>query len=142
MTDKLVVTIEIIAHATEDVEKILESFFEIFNVPVEQFSRQNLTGHFDNPITLLRAKIKKKDAKSVLEKLVSKIPEEQFDQLIADIENRLQDSTLHLRVGKQELIGGKIIIQEKDAIKFKIFTPTYNKKDIVKNYVILLTGTK
>src|SRR3989304_266822 len=101
MADKLEVTVEIIAHATEDVEKILDSFFELFNIPKDEFSRQNLTGHFDNPITLLRAKIKKKDAKSFLEKLIQ---------------------------------------EEKDAIKFKIVTPAYNKKDTVKNYVTLLTG--
>jgi hypothetical protein len=140
MADKLEVTVEIIAHATEDVEKILDSFFELFNIPKDEFSRQNLTGHFDNPITLLRAKIKKNDAKSFLEKLVSKIPKDEFEALIDDIENRLQDSTLHLRFGKQDMIRGKMIQEEKDAIKFKIVTPAYNKKDTVKNYVTLLAG--
>ncbi len=140
MADKLEVTVEIIAHATEDVEKILDSFFELFKIPKDKFSRQNLTGHFDNPITLLRAKIKKKDAKSFLEKLVSKIPKDEFEALIDDIENRLQDSTLHLRFGKQDMIRGKMIQEEKDAIKFKIVTPAYNKKDTVKNYVTLLTS--
>src|SRR3972149_6021450 len=99
MADKLEVTVEIIAHATEDVEKILDSFFELF-----------------------------------------KIPKDEFEALIDDIENRLQDSTLHLRFGKQEMIRGKMIQEEKDAIKFKIVTPAYNKKDTVKNYVTLLTG--
>ena len=140
MADKLEVTVEIIAHATEDVEKILDSFFELFNIPKDEFSRQILTGHFDNPITLLRAKIKKKDAKGLLEKLVSKIPKDEFKALIEDIENRLEDSTLHLRFGKQDMIRGKMIQEEKDAIKFKIVTPAYNKKDTVKNYVFLLTG--
>ena len=140
MADKLEVIVEIIAHATEDVEKILDSFFEIFNIPKDAFSRQNLTGHFDNPITLLHTKIKKKDAKGLLEKLVSKIPKDEFEALINDIENRLQDSTLHLRFGKQDMIRGKMIQEEKDAIKFKIVMPAYNKKDTVKNYVALLTG--
>jgi len=140
MADKLEVTVEIIAHATEDVEKILDSFFELFNIPKDEFSRQILTGHFDNPITLLSAKIKKNDAKGLLEKLVSKIPKDEFKALIDDIENRLEDSTLHLRFGKQDMIRGKMIQEEKDAIKFKIVTPAYNKKDAVKNYVLLLTG--
>ncbi|MGI0063962.1 MAG: RNA-binding domain-containing protein [Nitrosopumilaceae archaeon] len=140
MADKLEVTVEIIAHATEDVEKILDSFFQLFKIPKDEFSRQPLTGHFDNPITLLRAKIKKKDAKSFLEKLVSKIPKDEFEALIDDIENRLQDSTLHLRFGKQDMIRGKMVQEEKDAIKFKIVTPAYNKKDTVKNYVTLLTS--
>ncbi len=140
MVDKLEITVEIIAHATEDVEKILDSFFELFNIPKEEFESQTLTGHFDNPITLLRTKIKKKNAKSFLEKLVSKIPKDEFEVLINDIENRVQNSTLHLRFGKQDMIKGKMMLEEKDAVKFKIVSPSYNKKDTVKNYVTLLTG--
>lgn len=142
MAEKIEITVEIIAHATEDVEKILESFLEQFDVPKEEFSRQNLTGHFENPITLLRAKFKKNDARNFLKKLVSKIPEDEFSEIIEDVESHIQNSTLHLRFGKQDLIKGRLTIQEKDAIKFKIFTPIYTKTDIVKNYVILLTETK
>lgn len=142
MADKIEITIEIIAHATEDIEKILESFFEQFDIPQGEFTNQNLNGHFENPITLLRAKIKKKDARNFLEKLVSKIPENTFSEIIEDIESHLQDSTLHLRFGKQDFIRGKMIAQQKDAIKFKIFSPVYMKTDIVKNYVTLLTGRK
>jgi len=142
MAEKLEITIEVIVHATEDVEKILKAFFEQFNISEDEFSRQNLTGHFENPITLLRAKIKKSDAKNFLEMLLSKIPKDQISEIIKDIENHIQDSTLYLRFGKQDLIKGKMIIQEKDAVKFKIFTPIYKKNDIVKNYVKLLTETE
>ncbi len=141
MADKLEVTIEVIAHATEDVDKILESFFEKFEIEEDIFSKENLTGHFENPITLLRAKFKKKEAKKILEKLVKNIPENDFSQIIDDIENRIQNSTLHLRFGKQHLIKGRMIPQEKDAIKLKIFTPSYKKDETVKNYVKLLTDS-
>lgn len=140
MAEKLEISIEIITHATEDIEKILESFLEQFDVSKEEFSMNNLTGHFENPITLLRGKIKKNNARHFLEKLISKIPEDEFSEIIEDIESHLQDSTLHLRFGKQDFIEGKMIVQEKDAIKFKIFTPVYTKIDIAKNYVTLLTG--
>jgi len=140
MAEKLEISIEIITHATEDVDKILESFLEQFDVPKEEFSMDNLTGHFENPITLLRGKIKKNNARHFLEKLISKIPEDEFTEIIEGIESHLQDSTLYLRFGKQDFIEGKMIVQEKDAIKFKIFTPVYTKTDIAKNYVTLLTG--
>ncbi len=141
MAEKLEITIEVIVHATEDVEKILKAFFEQFNISKDGFSRQNLTGHFENPITLLRAKIKKSDARNCLEMLLSKIPDDQISEIIKDIENHIQDSTLYLRFGKQDLVKGKMIVQEKDAVKFKIFTPIYKKNEIVKNYVKLLTET-
>ena len=142
MADKLEVTIKIIVHATEDAEKILESFFNLLGISADEFSRQNLTGHFDNPITVLRANIKKKTAKNFIEKLVSSIPDRHFNEFIDDIENRLEDSTLHLRFGKQDMIRGKMIPQEKDAIKLKIFIPAYNKTDIVKNYVTLFRSVR
>ena len=142
MPEKLEITIEIIVHATEDIEKILKAFFEQFNISGDEFSRQNLTGHFENPITLLRAKIKKNNARNFLQSLISKIPDDQISEIIEDIENHIQDSTLYLRFGKQDLIKGKMIVQEKDAIKFKIFTPIYKKNDIIKNYVKLLTKTE
>ncbi len=142
MAEKLEITIEIIVHATEDVEKILKAFFEQFNISEDEFSRQNLTGHFENPITLLRAKIKKNDARNFLQRLLSKIPKDQISEIIEDIENHIQDSTLYLRFGKQDLIKGKMIVKEKDAVKFKIFTPIYKKNDIVKNYVKLLTKSE
>ena len=141
MPDKLEITIEVIAHATENVDIILESFFEKFEIEADTFSKENLTGHFENPITLLRAKFKKKEAKNILEKLVKNIPENDFSQIIDDIENRLQDSTLHLRFGKQDLIKGRMIPREKDAIKMKVFTPSYKKEETVKNYVKLLTDS-
>jgi len=142
MVEKLEITIEIIVHATEDVEKILKAFFEQFNISEDEFSRQNLTGHFENPITLLRAKIKKNDARNFLKRLLSKIHKDQISEIIEDIENHIQDSTLYLRFGKQDLIKGKMIVKEKDAVKFKIFTPIYKKNDIVKNYVKLLTKSE
>jgi len=142
MAEKLEITIEIIVHATEDVGKILKAFFKQFNISEDEFSRQNLTGHFENPITLLRAKIKKNDARNFLQRLLSKIPKDQISEIIEDIENHIQDSTLYLRFGKQDLIKGKMIVKEKDAVKFKIFTPIYKKNDIVKNYVKLLTKSE
>jgi len=142
MSEKLEITIEIIAHATENVDKILNPFLEEFGIAEDEFTKQNLTGHFENPIILLRAKIKKNNARKFLEKIIAKISEDEFSKIIDDIESHLEDSTLHLRFGKQDLIRGKLTIQEKDAIKFKIFTPMYTKTDIAKNYVTLLTETK
>jgi hypothetical protein len=40
------------------------------------------------------------------------------------------------------MIKGKMIPQEKDAIKLKILIPAYNKKDVVKNYVTLFESVK
>ena len=139
MANKLEVTVEIIVHATEDLKTILDAFEKLFEVEEEGFSKKNLTGHFENPITMLNAKITKTKAENFIKKLVMKIPKGQLDELIGDLENRIQNSSLHVRLGKQDLIQGVVSLQEKDVIKLKIFMPIYQKKNTWKNYAHLLT---
>lgn len=139
MANKLEVTVEIIVHATEDLKTILDAFEKLFEVKEEGFSKKNLTGHFENPITMLNAKITKTKAENFIKKLVMKIPKGQLDELIGDLENRIQNSSLHVRLGKQDLIQGMVSLQEKDVIKLKIFMPIYQKKNSLKNYAHLLT---
>ena len=142
MVDKLEISIEIIAHATESLDKILDAFVEFFDLEETEFSKQEVSGHFDNPIFLVLAKISKKEARKFIENFRSKIPRDSMDILIEGLSERIEGSTLHLRIGKQDLIRGKISFEDKDAIKLKIFTPSYNKKDIVKNYVLLLKNAE
>lgn len=139
MANKLEVTVEIIVHATEDLKTILDAFEKLFEIKEEGFSKKNLTGHFENPITMLNAKITKTKAENFIKKLVMKIPKGQLDELIGDLENRIQNSSLHVRLGKQDLIQGMVSLQEKDVIKLKIFMPIYQKKNTLKNYAHLLT---
>ncbi len=132
MVDKLEVTIDVIIHATEDISKFLKSFEEIFELKEGDFTVNQTTGHFENPITILNAKIEKNQAQKFVEKLVKSLSNDQIKELIEEIEERTVDSRFHIRVDKQEFIKGNLIFKEKDAIKVKIHTPIYNKKDTVK----------
>ncbi len=132
MVDKLEVTIDVIIHATEDISKFLKSFKEIFELKEEDFTINQTTGHFENPITILNAKIEKNQAQNFVEKLVESLSNDQIKELVEEIEERTVDSRFHIRLDKQEFIKGNLIFKEKDAIKVKIHTSIYNKKDTVK----------
>ena len=132
MVDKLEVTIDVIIHATEDISKFLKSFEEIFELKEVDFTVNQTTGHFENPITVLNAKIEKNQAQKFVEKLVGSLSNDQIKELIEEIEERTVDSRFHIRLDKQEFIKGNLMFKEKDAIKVKIHTPIYNKKDTVK----------
>ena len=132
MVDKLEVTIDVIVHATEDISKFLKSFEEIFELKKEEFTVNQTTGHFENPITMLNAKIEKNQAQKFVEKLVESLSNHQIKEVIEEIEERTVDSRFHIRLDKQEFIKGNLMFKEKDAIKMKIHTPIYNKKDTVK----------
>ena len=138
MANKIEVTINIIIHATEDISKFYGSFERIFGMKPESFSIQNLTGHFDNPITMLNAKITKRDAIHFVEKFVRKISPEEIESIIDDLDELISSSGLHLRLDKQEFINGNITLRENNAIKVKIYTPVYNKKETARTYLDLL----
>mgnify|MGYP006104599253 FL=1 len=132
MIHKIEITIDVIVHATEDISKILQSFDEILEIKEEEFTSIETTGYFENPIIILSAKLVKKQGQNFIKKMLELLPINQINELIEEIEERTIDSRFHLRLDKQELVKGKLIISEKDTVKIKIHTPIYNKKDTVK----------
>ena len=134
MIDKLEITIDVIVHATEDISKIFQSFYDILEIEEESFSITETTGYYENPIIMLNAKLVKKQAKLFMEKFLKLLSKNQINQLIEEIEERIEDSKFHLRLDKQELIKGVVVLSEKDTIKIRIHTPIYNKKESIRKF--------
>ena len=132
MIEKIEITIDVIVHATEDIEKIFLAFEEILELDKDDFNISKTTGHFDNPIIILNTKIVKKQAQNLITKILDNLSKEQINQMIDEIEERTIDSRFHIRFGKQEMVKGELVFVEKDPIKIKIHTPVYNKKETVK----------
>lgn len=129
---KLEISIDVIVHATEDISKFFESFKEMFGLDEESFSISQVTGHFENPIAIIRAKITKKLASQFLENFLKLLSAVQIKEIIREIDERTEHSTFHLRLDKQRFIQGRIAFNEKESIRLKIHTPIYNKKDTTK----------
>ena len=143
MVNTFQVSIDIIVHATENVSKFFDSFEEMFGIAREDFMIQNLTGHYENPITMLSLKRSKNQAKEFRNRLLKLFSENQLSEILGELDNRIDRSTLHIRLSKQELIKGRIEFKEKDSMKLKISTPIYNKNDTHKIFTdILKPSTK
>ena len=134
MIDKLEITIDVIVHSTEDILKIFKSFDEVLEVKEEDFMNLETTGYFENPIIILNAKLIKKQAQNFMKKILKVLSINQIKELIEEIEERTTDSKFHLRLDKQELVKGVVVLNEKGTIKIKIHTPIYNKKDTTKKF--------
>jgi len=132
------VKIDTILHATEDIDKILRCFLENFNLEQEKFNVQNLTGHFNNPITLLSINLKKKEAEEFIRNLLTKISKSDFDEIYENVEELISSSGLKLKIDKQRILDGKIMLEQRDAIKINISCPVYVKKDSKRIYQQLL----
>ena len=134
MISKIEVTIDVIVHATEDISKIFQSFEDVLEIKEEDFAIEEVNGHYENPIIMLNANLVKKQAQNFMKKLLELLPNEQVNELIEEIEERTVNSRFHMRLDKQELIKGNLVVREKETIKLKIHTPVYNKKDTVKTF--------
>jgi hypothetical protein len=134
MIDKLEITIDVIVHATEDISKIFQSFNDILEIEENDFNVTETTGYYENPIIILNTKLVKKQAKAFMKKFLKLLSNDQINQLIEEIEERVADSKFHLRLNKQELIKGVVKLSEKETVKIKIHTPIYNKKESIQKF--------
>ena len=138
MVTKINLKIEIIVHATEDYQKISDSLCDIFEIESSEITKKEFSGHFGNPILMLHIQMKNKRAGELIKKLVSTISRDDVKDLLADMDERISDSTLYLRFSKQNFEKKTLTFQEKDPVRIMIFTPVYIKKNIVKTYKKLL----
>lgn len=138
MVNQIEITFEVIIHATEDKRKILDSIDELFEIKEQEFIEEKLSGHFGNPILLLKVRINKKRAEGFIKKLISKISKLQMNEFLQEIDMHFEDSSLFLRVGKQDIIRKSVSFQQNDAIKIKISIPVYKKDELTKTYLEIL----
>jgi len=139
MTKNIVAKIDLILHATEDFQKIVEPLNDLFAIEKEDITKQELSGHFGNPILMLHVEVKKKRADQFIKKLVSLIPRETMSELLTNIEERIFESSMYIRFSKQNLVKKILTLQEKDPIRIAIYTPTYVKKEMPDAYRKLLS---
>ena len=141
MADALRVTIDVIVHATEDGTKILEAF-EKFGVAGQEFSPRHATGHYDNPITILRAELQKARAQDFVGRLFGAMSMSQRETLAGQADTRIADSKFHLRLGKQGFLGGRLDLEDGDAIRIIVRTASYGKGEAGRGFRGMILGTR
>ena len=138
MARNIVVKIDLILHATEDFQKIAEALSGLFAIEREEITKQELSGHYGNPILMLHVEVKKKRADQFMKKLIAIIPSETMNKLLKIIEEQIFESSLYVRFSKQNFVKKTLVLEEKDPIRITIYTPTYVKKEIPETYRKLL----
>ena len=139
MTRNTVIKIDLILHATEDFQKIAEPLNDLFGIEDDEIAKRDVPGHFGNPIMMLHVDLKKKKAEQFIKKLVSIIPRDIIVTLLANIEERIFESSLYIRFSKQNFVKKILTLEEKDPIRIGIYTPIYVKKEMPETYRKLLS---
>ena len=73
-----------------------------------------------------------------LVKFFQKMKKNDFDEIYENIEKRISDSSLSIKISKQKIIEKKIVLDNRDAIKINISCPVYVKKESKKIYQQML----
>jgi hypothetical protein len=135
---QLEVRINLILHATENENKVLEKLENTFHIEQKKFQIEEISGHFNNPILLISSKLKKKSAENFVCVFFSKIKKTDFQEIFDNVEDYVTSSGLSLRISKQKLISEVLTVSKEDAIKININTPVYVKNETKKIYQELM----
>ena len=135
---QLEVKINLILHATENENKVLEELEKNFQIEQSEFQIEQVTGHFNSPILLISSKLKKKSAEGFVSLFFSKMKKDEFQEIFDYIEDYVTSSGLSLRISKQKIISGILEISKEDTIKINISTPVYVKNETKKIYQELM----
>ena len=135
---QLEIRIDLILHATENENKVLEELESVFHIEQKNFQIEQVPGHFNNPILLISSKLKKKSAVDFVKIFFSKMKKEDFHEIFDNVNEYVTSSGLSLRISKQKFISKILTISKEDAIKISISTPVYVKNETKKIYQELM----
>tara|TARA_B110000014_G_C19736997_1_gene384622 strand:+ start:120 stop:551 length:432 start_codon:yes stop_codon:yes gene_type:complete len=123
------VKINLILHATENKERVLERLENIFKIKQDIFKIQEIPGHFNNPILLISSILKKSIAKNFTIIFFSKMEKDDFEYIYENVDECVTSAGLSLRISKQKLVSEIVKISKEDSIKINISTPVYIKSE-------------
>ncbi len=117
------VEISVFAHATEEEEKVEQALRNMIPDEVEdvRIERRRLKGHYNDPITLIRATIKRKSEamETFLTTMRALSTIDQY-RLVEEVGERVDDAgSLYIRLDKQRALGGVKTINEVDPIRIR-----------------------
>ncbi|MBE0512270.1 hypothetical protein IBX38_04390 [Candidatus Bathyarchaeota archaeon] len=130
------IDIRFFAHATEDVDKVVEAVQHVLpsnHMEDIAFNKSNLRGHYGNPITLFEAKIKNKETiRALVDNLSSHLSELDKETLSREIRLHVEKGSLYVRLDKQAALQGKLKLCTSDPIRIRIRFRKRKIEDIVK----------
>lgn len=110
--------LELILHATESLEKVLDAINNNL-ININGFTTTRLTGYFGNEIILLRCILDAYNASVLAYKVFSSLSSEDLKHLYDNINLYMDKDTLYIRLSKQDIIKGRLRLSQKDPIRIR-----------------------
>ncbi len=114
------VEVSYFVQATEDETRIAESVSRALGLDGPP-SKEELQGHYGNPILHVRYHIISEGAGAVFKRIVSMLPEEPKEELVRSISEHLDEhNALYLRLDKQLIMDGRFGLSDSDPVRVKV----------------------
>jgi hypothetical protein len=130
------IDIKFFAHATEDLEKVMEAVRHILpanRVEEIKFKKDSLKGHHGNPIVFFETKVEGKElVKAVIDSIFSRLSELDKEVLRREIAMYVEKGSLYLRLDKQAAFQGVVKLGTADPIRLRIRFRKGKIEEIVK----------
>jgi hypothetical protein len=130
------IDIKFFAHATEDLEKVMEAVRHILpanRVEEIEFKKDSLKGHHGNPIVFFETKVEGKElVKAVIDSVFSRLSELDKEVLRREIAMYVEKGSLYLRLDKQDAFQGVVKLGTADPIRLRIRFRKGKIEEIVK----------
>lgn len=137
-------SINIVAHATEDVRKILEKMEDVFSIAKEKILVSHAEGHWGNEISLIKVDCDHNESQALLETIIANLKIAEKKNLLQSISNSFDEKdNFYIRLNKQSMCKGGISLSEHDSIRIR-FKPIkeFNRNNKFKDHVISLFTKK
>lgn len=137
-------SLNIVAHATEDVPKILKKMNDVFSIPMEKILVSSVEGHWGNEISLIKVECDDNESNVLLERINANLKIGEKKYLLQSISNSFDEKgSFYIRLNKQSMCNGTISLSEHDSIRIR-FKPIkeFNQNNKFKDHVISLFTKK
>jgi len=129
------IDVRVLAHATEDVEKVVTAVQHIFppeSVVTLSLLKTSLTGHHGNPIVLIGARIKdRKAVQTFFARLCTGLSMLDKETLSREIEQHMERGNLFIRLDKQSAFLNELKLGSMDPIHLQIHFKKHSENEIL-----------
>jgi RNA binding exosome subunit len=117
------VVVSVLAHATEDEDKVERAVRNLFPEGAGEFrlKRQRLSGYYKDPIALITTRIRKRRrAVRTFRYIIGLLSPLDQQRLLDELEDRVDEAgNLYIRLDKQKAFRGEGALKEIDSIRLK-----------------------
>ena len=124
------VRIDVIVHATENELLVADSLTQMLRINPQSLHTLTSEGHYHNIITTMRAHLQKEEADHTLEHILTHMPASDLCTIQNTLPDRVDGSTLYIRLDKQDMVSGRIRLNDSGTIRIRIIMPIYDGRVI------------